>query len=463
MRLLSRGAPLPLPPQLRRAMAGTPSGPAAPLPAERCCVAELPGAELVYFTCSSRGGPARAGAGIGALPRGVFLPRPGLCFSFCVAAGAAQSPVERVRAARLHQRLQQRLRQAPFGAGCQVLPLLSYSPDAAAAAAAALPEKGFLVRAARGAAETERALEGLLRLHLPAPAHLCVYQEEGEDGQPWRALWRLDGAAEGRELLGRARVVPASPPARHPAAAHLLDGAVFRSRRAARRLLEECTALIPEAKAVLDVVDQCPKLPKKGDFPVIVIEGLDATGKTTVTQSLTDSLNAALLRSPPACVSQWRKTFDDEPTLVRRAFYALTNYLVASEIAQESTKSPVIVDRYWHSTAAYAIATEISGPVSNLPPLCDPVYCWPEDLLKPDLVLLLTVNPEERIRRLQGRGAEKTREEAELEANSFFRQKVEESYKRMERPSCQLVDASCSREEVFEDVLHQIKKHFPFQ
>lgn len=51
------------------------------------------------------------------------------------------------------------------------------------------------------------------------------------------------------------------------------------------------------------------------------------------------------------------------------------------------------------------------------------MYKWPEDLLKPDLVLLLTVSPEERARRLEARGLERTKEEAELEANSLFRQR----------------------------------------
>lgn len=79
--------------------------------------------------------------------------------------------------------------------------------------------------------------------------------------------------------------------------------------------------------------------------------------------------------------------------------------------------------RYWHSTATYGIATEVSGGLQYLPPAHHPVYQWPGDLLKPDLVLLLTVNPEERVKRLQGRGLEKTKEEAELEANNVFRQK----------------------------------------
>ncbi|EPY75574.1 UMP-CMP kinase 2, mitochondrial [Camelus ferus] len=221
----------------------------------------------------------------------------------------------------------------------------------------------------------------------------------------------------------------------------------------------QCTSFIPEAQAVLDLVDQCPEQVQKGRFPIIVIEGLDATGKTTVTQSVSDSLKAVLLKSPPSCISQWRKIFDDEPNIIRRAFYSLGNYIVASEIAEESTTSPVIVDRYWHSTATYAIATEVSGGLQHLPPAHHPIYQWPRDLLKPDLVLLLTVSPEERMQRLEGRGMERTREEAELETNNIFRQKVEVSYQRMENPGCHVVDASASREEVLQMVLRIIRNH----
>uniref|UniRef100_A0A8B9M8Q8 UMP-CMP kinase 2, mitochondrial n=1 Tax=Accipiter nisus TaxID=211598 RepID=A0A8B9M8Q8_9AVES len=193
--------------------------------------------------------------------------------------------------------------------------------------------------------------------------------------------------------------------------------------REGSRLCLQCAARIPEAGAVLDLLEQCPEHQRKGSFPVVVLEGLDATGKTTVTQSVKDTLNGILLRSPPACISQWRTIFDDEPAPIKRAFYAAGNYILASEIAKASTQAPVIVDRYWHSTAAYAVATEVDGKVQDLPPAHDEVYQWPEDLLKPDLVLLLTVDPEERVQRLQRRGLEKTKEEAELEANTLFRQR----------------------------------------
>lgn len=83
----------------------------------------------------------------------------------------------------------------------------------------------------------------------------------------------------------------------------------------------------------------------------------------------------------------------------------------------------LLSDRYWHSTAAYAIATAVSGRVENLPRPESELYQWPEDLLRPNLVLLLTVNPEERLRRLRGRGQDKTIEENELEVNQLFRLK----------------------------------------
>ncbi|XP_014396051.1 PREDICTED: UMP-CMP kinase 2, mitochondrial [Myotis brandtii] len=117
--------------------------------------------------------------------------------------------------------------------------------------------------------------------------------------------------------------------------------------------------------------------------------------------------------------------------------------------------------RYWHSTAAYAIATEVSGAVQHLPPAHHPIYQWPKDLLRPNLVVLLTVSPEERLRRIRGRGPERTSEEEELEANSVFRQKVEVSYERMESPGCHAVDASPSRERVLQAVLSLIRDHCP--
>lgn len=70
------------------------------------------------------------------------------------------------------------------------------------------------------------------------------------------------------------------------------------------------------------------------------------TGKTTLTESLKGAMGAALLRSPPQCLSPFRARFDQEPPLIRRAFYALGNYITADQITREAANAPVIVDRW---------------------------------------------------------------------------------------------------------------------
>ncbi|XP_051000164.1 UMP-CMP kinase 2, mitochondrial [Acomys russatus] len=404
---------------------------------------ELPDCSLIHFTLGDSAGhqDARLAA---------LLGPPGRSYALCVPLVPGKGCGPRVQAARLHQRLMLQLRQGPLQR-CQLNKLLGYGPGDQAGEA----QHGFLLRDPSDHPDTRRALLQLLDSCQEA-AHLQLAEFQTDpQGLLRQHLWELQG--DERVQVDCACVLPAPAPSLHPLLPDLFNSAVFQDRSAARAVLEECTSFIPEAQEVLHLVNQCPQEIQRGKFQVVAIEGLDATGKTTVTQSVSESLNAVLLQSPPPCISQWRKIFDDEPTIIRRAFYSLGNYLVASEIAKESAKSPVIVDRYWHSTATYAIATEVSGGLQYLPPAHHPVYQWPGDLLKPDLVLLLTVNPEERVRRLQGRGLEKTKEEAELEANNVFRQKVEMTYQRMENPSCQLVDASPPRETVLQKVLELIQ------
>ncbi|XP_004644662.2 UMP-CMP kinase 2, mitochondrial [Octodon degus] len=408
---------------------------------------ELPDCSLAHFAL----GDAEAAGAHPDQRLSALLGSPGRSFALCAPAVTGGDCGARVRAARVHQHLQLQLRNLQPFHQCQLRRLLGYSPGEPAAGA----QHGFLLRDPRAGPDTRRALlEVLLACPELARPHLGEFETDSS-GALWLRLWELRGGAQ--RQVSCARVVPLPEPPLHPVVPDLPNSAVFPGQYAARAVLEECTPFIPEAQAVLNLVDQCPKQVQKGEFPVIVIEGLDATGKTTVTRSISEALGAVLLQSPPPSLGHWRKIFDDEPNIIRRAFYSLGNYIVASEIAELSARSPVIVDRYWHSTATYAIATEVSGGPQHLPPAHHPVYQWPQDLLRPDLVVLLTVSPEERAQRLQGRGLEKTREEAELEANSIFRQKVEMSYRRMENPACHVVDASPSREEVLQTVVRLIQ------
>ncbi|KAG9336166.1 hypothetical protein JZ751_002513 [Albula glossodonta] len=298
--------------------------------------------------------------------------------------------------------------------GCSVLDAFSFHPDVSNSLF-----RGFFIKDATNLPETAPILGELVK---NSGMSVCTYVWEENSQRWWQHLLSEaeDGSAAATEKF---YVVPSEIPHRHPSTLNIMGNDVFYNFEDAYKVMEQCKDIIPVSEELLKLVGPNLTQKKEGRFPVIVIEGLDATGKTTLTHSLTATLNATLLRSPPTCLSPWRPCFDSEPALLRRAFYALGNYITASQIAAASEHSPVIVDRYWHSTAAYAIATATSGKVGNLPSPGSEVYRWPCDLLRPDLVLLLTVSPEERLRRLSLRGVEKTREEAELEANHLFRNK----------------------------------------
>jgi len=66
--------------------------------------------------------------------------------------------------------------------------------------------------------------------------------------------------------------------------------------------------------------------------------------------------------------------------------------------------------RFWHSTSAYSIAEECA----EIPPDGHRVYRWPDDLLKPWIVVFLAVSEEQRCKRIVGRQLLLTSEETQL-------------------------------------------------
>uniref|UniRef100_UPI0037E9AD5B UMP-CMP kinase 2, mitochondrial n=1 Tax=Semicossyphus pulcher TaxID=241346 RepID=UPI0037E9AD5B len=364
------------------------------------------------------------------------------CYSLLVCSS------DRVTRAKFYAELKEKLlRDLPKE--CDLSPMNSFLPNVKDS----LIKGYFLKDKTEGPSQSERLLRDLIQHDTVL---VCSYLRS-EDGQLWTQ--RLWSHADNKtmEMSKEYFVVPSEAPEYHPATLNIINSDVFYSFEEAYEVLKKSADIIPEATSVLEQLPGRAEARSKPDFPVIVIEGLDATGKTTLTESLRDSLGAALLRSPPQCLSPSRACFDREPPLIRRAFYALGNYITAEEIGREGMKTPVIVDRFWHSTAAYAIATAVSGAVCNLPAEGSEVYCWPTDLLQPSLVVLLTLDPEERKRRLRGRGQGETEEEQELDHNQLFRLKVEEAYRRISGPACVTVDASPPADQVLQQVLLLIR------
>ncbi|KAL3968880.1 hypothetical protein ACER0C_028837 [Sarotherodon galilaeus] len=355
---------------------------------------------------------------------------------------------DRIKTAKFYGELKDKLlRDLP--PECRLSPMSSFLPNVRDSLV-----KGYFLK---GNSDTSSPIERLLSdLIQHDPVLVCSYSP-AEDGQQWTQHMWSETASQVMDVAKGYYVVPSEAPEYHPSALNIINSDVFYSFDEAYDVMKKCGDIIPEAKAVLELLPSRVEARNKPDFPVIVIEGLDATGKTTLTESLKDTLGATLLPSPPECLSPWRARFDQEPPLIRRAFYALGNYITADQIGREGMKTPVIVDRFWHSTAAYAIATAVSGPVCNLPGEGSEVYCWPSDLFQPSLVVLLTLDPEERKRRLRNRGQGKTDEEEELDHNQLFRLRVEEAYRRISGPACVTVDASPSADRVLQQVLLLIR------
>ncbi|XP_017267613.1 UMP-CMP kinase 2, mitochondrial [Kryptolebias marmoratus] len=393
------------------------------------------GAPVYFGLQENRGG--KAPLGFSELQQGH-----GKCYSLLVCSS------DRIGREKFYWELKDKL-LSDLPPGSDLTNMLSFLPDV----------KNSLIRGyfLKGNSDDSSLIERVLgHFEQHDPVLVCSYSE-GEDNQQWtQHVWTNTES----NLMGMTKefyVVPTAAPTYHPSTLNMINSDVFYSLDEACDVLKKCGDIIPETTSVLRMLPSRANAGGKPDFPVVVIEGLDATGKTTLTESLRDTLGATLLRSPPQCLSPWRARFDQEPPLIRRAFYALGNYITAAQICQEGMKAPIIVDRFWHSTAAYAIATAVSGPVTDLPQDGSEVYRWPSDLLQPSLVVLLTLDPEERKRRLRDRGQTKTDEEQELDRNQLFRLRVEDAYRRISGPACVTVDASPSADLVLQQVLLLIR------
>ena len=89
----------------------------------------------------------------------------------------------------------------------------------------------------------------------------------------------------------------------------------------------------------------------------IVIEGLDGTGKSTVSKALAEALNAELLTTPDTSLKPARETIDSayqHTPLARQLFYASSVVQLSDKIkALRDSGKRIVVDRYWLSTQVY--------------------------------------------------------------------------------------------------------------
>ena len=130
----------------------------------------------------------------------------------------------------------------------------------------------------------------------------------------------------------------------------------------------------------------------------IVLEALDGVGKTTLVHLVAERLGGLAMDTPgPALRATAAGVLDalGEHQTARALFYA-ASVLAAGERANQVVRAgqTVVMDRYWLSTLSYARARGVTVDLASIEgtvPL-------------PDMTVLVTLDEEERQRRLLARG-----------------------------------------------------------
>lgn len=168
---------------------------------------------------------------------------------------------------------------------------------------------------------------------------------------------------------------------------------------------------------------------------LILIEGLDRSGKSTQALILTEKLNGRLVKFPErltpigAIINEYlvNKTFDLPDQSAHLLFSANRWELEKSLVDLLQAGQNVVMDRYIYSGIAYSLAK--SGMDD-----CDWLYSPDKGLPKPDLTLFLTIDLDELSKR-KGWGDERYEQEA-------FQKKVKQCFLQIlpKDPSVVLVD-----------------------
>lgn len=188
---------------------------------------------------------------------------------------------------------------------------------------------------------------------------------------------------------------------------------------------------VPHAWGQVGGCDMTRFLARGGDYdpgepcegvraPLLAVEGLDGSGKSTVVRELAARLGAVVVTSPPSRLRSERAAADSLPASERRAWYWQANGAAMKDATDLVFQGrSVVMDRCFASTAVYG-AAEV-GAVAALADVR-------RDVPRPNLVVLLSVPEEERQRRLRNRGDARTDEENRLQHDQEFRQRVLDGY-----------------------------------
>ncbi len=128
---------------------------------------------------------------------------------------------------------------------------------------------------------------------------------------------------------------------------------------------------------------------------LIVLEGIDCSGKTTATQLLAAQMGMVSYATPPSAFRKERNRIDADASPHDHYLFYLEGIRLASvEIKQLlSTGASVVCDRYWLTTYVYHTIMGLSVNIDDF-----------KNLVLPDLTVLLLVGPDVQAKRFLQRG-----------------------------------------------------------
>ncbi|XP_057664416.1 UMP-CMP kinase 2, mitochondrial-like [Diorhabda carinulata] len=217
--------------------------------------------------------------------------------------------------------------------------------------------------------------------------------------------------------------------------------------------VQELLKIYEATKISKEKNDACGEVKK---HPLIIFEGLDGSGKSTVSFKFAKKIDGVKWQTPPKSIQHLRIICDRNKKL-NAAYYSLGNYIAGLEVQKILKNRPVVMDRYWHSTAAFGIAQAVNdNPDFSMPPQGDKMYCWPEDLFKPDIVIFLDVDENVRLQRISRR-KEFTPQEDLLSSSEEFRNNVILAYRNMCDPEVIFIDGNHTIESECSEILKRVK------
>lgn len=156
-----------------------------------------------------------------------------------------------------------------------------------------------------------------------------------------------------------------------------------------------------------------------GNAPyAVALEGADGVGKSTVARLLAAAIGGQVVESPPRSLAHERAQADAAAPQERRAWYLHANRVAAAEAESLRARGiPVVFDRSAASTLAYGAAEADAA-----------VAAWPDDVPRPDRLVVLELDEDERRRRIASRGDTCTREEVRLAQDGAFRARLRAAY-----------------------------------